>query len=222
LKETSSENRARLRLLGRESIREVVVVVASILIAFGLDAWWDGVSERRQLREQLAEVVRELEAGEAQLEEALGSHRTLGGAARLLRQQLIGSVAGATVSVSDTLVGALFSHFVIDVSTTGTTAFIDAGGLTLLDRDELARALRDWPERMADLADDEAQLRLGVQSSYQPYMMSAADLGNALQAGSDMIIRAYRTGAGEPIPEFQTPPGQITLRVTPQLVNLLS
>jgi hypothetical protein len=212
----------RLRLLGRESIREVVVVVASILIAFGLDAWWDGVSARRDSREQLAGVVRELEAGRAQLQEAVTSHQVLGGAADALRGLLVAGADGATVSVPDTLVGALFSHFVMDVSAAATLAFVDAGGLALFDRPELATALRNWPDEMADAMDDQAQLRAGVQSGYQSYMMSAAPLGNAIQAGSDMIGRSHRSLRGGPVPGFQNPPSDVALRATPELLNLLS
>lgn len=220
--EGNQERHVKARLFGRESIREVVVVVASILIAFGLDAWWDGVSERREWREQLGEVVRELELGLAQLNEARQSHLMYGGAAEALRQRLVGSGDGAVVSVPDTLVGALFSHFVMDISTTATTTFIDRGGLAVIDRPEVASALRNWPDLMADAVDDEVQLRLGVQSGYQSYMMSAAALGNALQAGSDMIVRSIRAQRGEPVPEFGITPGEISLRATPELVNLLS
>jgi uncharacterized membrane protein affecting hemolysin expression len=38
----------------RDARRDVVLIVVSILIAFTLDAWWDGLRERRAQSEQLA------------------------------------------------------------------------------------------------------------------------------------------------------------------------
>ena len=44
----------------RPLLVEIVVIVVSIVLAFGLDAWWDGIAEGRQLREQLGSVEAEV------------------------------------------------------------------------------------------------------------------------------------------------------------------
>lgn len=222
VKNTDVQSRGGPRFFGRETMREVVVVVASILIAFSLDAWWDGVTKDRELRQQLRGVVAELEAGRLQLEESVLSHTVLGSAALSLRARLREVPLGDPVSVSDTLVGALFSHFQMDVGMSATTRFIEDGGLELLERPEVASALRDWPAVMVDATDDQAQLRSGVQAGYQNYMMSAGTLGDAPRAGSDMVRRAHSAARGGEIPPFRAPPREVTLRATPELLNLLS
>ena len=37
----------------RDAGRDVVLIVVSIMIAFALDAWWDGLGERKAQREQV-------------------------------------------------------------------------------------------------------------------------------------------------------------------------
>lgn len=50
-----------LRRRGRYLLAEGVVVVLSILTAFGLDAWWDGRQQASELRLELTNVLREIE-----------------------------------------------------------------------------------------------------------------------------------------------------------------
>ena len=218
----SEDDDSLRRVLGRETLREVLVVVASILIAFSLDAWWDGLIERRQLREQLDVVIAELEAGRGELNEAVLSHRLLGGAADALHEQLRGLAPDEPAEVPDTLVGSLFSHFTMDVSTSATISFLDGGGQPLIQDGWARRALADLPARMSDAIDDQAQLRAVVQAGYHPYMVSTSSLGNAIVAGSDMIGRSLRGSLGLEVPPFRSPPATVTLRATPELLNHLS
>jgi hypothetical protein len=51
--------------------RDVLLIVVGILIAFGLDAWWEGVREQRRVDESLAAVQVELRANLAQLDTVL-------------------------------------------------------------------------------------------------------------------------------------------------------
>jgi len=45
------------------------VIVTSILLAFAVDAWWDGRTERREERDSLELLLRDVDATNAQLEE---------------------------------------------------------------------------------------------------------------------------------------------------------
>lgn len=207
---------------GRETVREIVVVVASILIAFSLDAWWSGFVEGRQLRQQLAVVIVELEAGRAELLEGVSSHRVIGGAAAALYGHLRGRDPDEVVATADTLVGALFSYFTMDITTTATTAFIDKGGLEVIEDRAARDALSNWPAKMRDAIDDQAQLRAVVQDGYVPYMVSTFSLDGAIPAGSDMIRRAIREERGMDVPAFRSSPATVSLRAAPELLNHLS
>ena len=209
-------------MFGRETIREIVVVVASILIAFSLDAWWDDFVERRQLREQLGVVVTELEAGRAELLEGASSHRVVGGAAAALYEHLGNRDPDEVVATADTLVGALFSYFAMDITTTATTAFVDRGGLEIIEDVAAREALSNWPAKMRDAIDDQAQLRSVVQAGYVPYMVSTFSLDGAIAAGTDMIRRGIRAERGVEVPAFRSPPATVSLNAMPELLNHLS
>ena len=58
---------------GRVAV-EGVVIVASILIAFGIDAWWDSRQRRFDEDELLAAVQQNLEDTRIELERVLGSN----------------------------------------------------------------------------------------------------------------------------------------------------
>ena len=52
---------------------EGLVVVASILVAFLLDAWWDGRELRNQLNDELASVGREIDENRGLVEFEINS-----------------------------------------------------------------------------------------------------------------------------------------------------
>lgn len=60
---------SRARISWPRLAAESLVVILSILAAFAIDAWWDGLGERRQEREALEVLSRDLEGSISQLEE---------------------------------------------------------------------------------------------------------------------------------------------------------
>ncbi len=78
----------RPRSVLRQSAREMVVVVTSILIAFGLDAWWDSTIERRQEHDLLSSLLTEFRSNEAQLADRISNHQRLAANAAALADLL--------------------------------------------------------------------------------------------------------------------------------------
>ena len=66
-----------------KSAREMVVVVTSILIAFGLDAWWDSMIERCQELVLLSSLLTEFRSNEAPLALRINNHERLAATSRL-------------------------------------------------------------------------------------------------------------------------------------------
>ena len=58
-------------------VLEGAIIVASILLAFAIDAWWDGVQEERAERAALGSLVEEFEANLAELETVELRHRNM-------------------------------------------------------------------------------------------------------------------------------------------------
>jgi hypothetical protein len=59
------------------SLREAIVVVFSILLAFALDSWWDGFQEGRQASTLAEAVVEELRANQTSLAASVERHRAI-------------------------------------------------------------------------------------------------------------------------------------------------
>ena len=58
---------------------EGVVIVASILLAFGIEAWWDGVQERAEEQLTLRALRVEFLEAKAELEYRLNFHQRIEG-----------------------------------------------------------------------------------------------------------------------------------------------
>ncbi len=206
-----------------ESVREIVVVVVSILIAFGLDAWWDGVSQRRELRERIPTVLAEMSVARAQLDEALGAHGGAAARAREVRRLLLEpGPDAASVAVPDTLVVSLTTHFVMDIPTSVTNRFIEAGGLGVIEDPELVDRMGRWTGLMQDAVDDQAQLRFEVQTQLVPALVGAGDLGDGLMRAAAERERRRAARAGASPPGQGSPLGSTVLRPSPELLNLLA
>ena len=54
---------------------EGVAIVVSILLAFGIQAWWEGVQEREEEQDALASILQEFETNSAEREADLGRHQ---------------------------------------------------------------------------------------------------------------------------------------------------
>jgi len=58
----------------RHSLREVLIVVISILIAFSLDAWWDSWRDTERESDLLVALEHDFEQNRALLQEAVSSN----------------------------------------------------------------------------------------------------------------------------------------------------
>ena len=135
---------------------ESLAVVASILLAFAIDAWWDRLGERREERESLLVVAADLEASVDQLaayrdavdriaEASVGAYRALSSAVP----------TSARDSVSDLLVTSTLRR-TMSLPRTGYTDLVSTGGLRLIrDRDLRNEIIRFYElvERLEQVAE---------------------------------------------------------------------
>ena len=63
---------------------EGVVIVLSILLAFGIDAWWDELGDRRSEREALVRLQGEFERNRTLIESGSGQFRDVAAASQSL------------------------------------------------------------------------------------------------------------------------------------------
>lgn len=205
-------------LLSGSSVREVVVVVLSILIAFALDAGWDRLSETRDLREQMKLVQGEFQDTADALGFGVQAHSAQSARAAEIRRLLEAAGPGAVVEVSDTLVGPLFPQFTADVSTAVLQSFLDAGGLELIDDADLRARVRQWPVQLEDLADDERHLRAFVDTEMGPFLRRNFEVARAITIAPQFMSRRAQLGLAERDSVF----GSVPLANSFELVNLVT
>ncbi|MDX1396175.1 MAG: hypothetical protein R3195_17475 [Gemmatimonadota bacterium] len=193
----------------RESAREIVVVVLSILIAFALDAWWDESVERGREKELLAALLAEFEANREPLELRIDNHRRLGTGQDELADLLDASSA-PSVTVPDSLLITLLITPTFD-PTLGALEEAQSSGLTSLIRNpELRRRLRGWRGRWQDVREEEQlNLRL-VQDELYPALASHTSLNALMGLGGPWMAGQRTDGLRS---------GSTTVPVTPALIN---
>lgn len=146
---------------------EALTITLGIRAAFGIDAWWDGVKERRADRESLDAVGRELAATRDLLDTAIELHALTQTQARLVLEMT--STGRPTVS-PDSLDVSLWRSYVINPSTGVLDATVQSGAVARLDDEEVEDRLLGWGG-LLDARDVENQvatlLLYGQASEYE-------------------------------------------------------
>jgi hypothetical protein len=207
------------RLFSRSTLREVLIVVVGIMIAFSLDAWWDRSSSTASLRDQAALVLDELRATESAFESSIDNHQRLLDTAQFLVEQLNSVSRGGEIIVADTTIAALMVQFTVDVGTPSLESFLESGGSGLISDPEDRAMLRSWPTSIEDKIDDQVFLRDNYTVSLADFLRQNFDLGE-----SEVTSHTYRASLHFNAPEMREHLRfeQIQLRSETELLNLLN
>lgn len=160
---------ARDRL--RESLREGAVVVISILVAFGLDAWWDHRGDLREEDEIIAALEAEFTSNRARLIDDIEEVRGYTDAAQRLLDAAESdvTVAGDADSLGADLWRSL-NWRTANVSTAALDAVVSSGRLDLIRDGELRTALAGWKAQVEDMAEEEMFEWREIIERYRPYL----------------------------------------------------
>ena len=182
---------------------EAAAIVASILLAFSIDAWWDGVKSRAEEQEILSLLRAEFEANQEVLTRTAGIHRLNLGA----MQEII-SVSESDIPITDESLGLLFlqaagtPHY--NPATGALAATISSGRIDLVRNIELRNRLAGWNSIVSDLILDEQTRRnfviheirpafaeFGIAGVYSATNGAEADFNGALR--SRRVLAHLRT-----------------------------
>lgn len=126
------------------------VIVASILLAFAIDAWWDTRVERKRERQVLLALVDDLATTRTSLVDGIGFHT----AVRDSNKRLLAAVTSSENPLSE----VEFDHLLLDLSwwdstdpfTTGTlNSVIFSGDLAIISNHGIRRLVADLPTKIA-------------------------------------------------------------------------
>jgi hypothetical protein len=173
---------------------EAAAIVASILLAFSIDAWWDSVQNRAEEREILSLLRAEFEANQKILARTAGIHRLNLGA----MQEII-SASEKDIPVHGEYLDSLFlqaagtPHY--NPATGALAATISSGRIDLVRNIELRNRLAGWNAIVSDLMLDEQTRRdfvihevrptfaeFGIAGVYSATNGAEADFSEALRS----------------------------------------
>ena len=127
---------------------EAAVIIASILFAFAIDAWWDGVKTDRNTQEILDAVLVEMESNLTGLQDSITHHEEIVAAISTAQEQ---------VSVAGLLETAVIDVEVFELLTGALVTLIATGMLTAIDEPALQISLGGFNRLASDLNERESR-----------------------------------------------------------------
>jgi hypothetical protein len=170
---------------------EGAVIVGSILLAFGIDAWWDERVERTEEQVVLRQLAAEFADNATQLDSVLAiHHRGLEAAAVLL------GVARREVRIdADSLrrlVWTVDQPWTFNAKRGALESMIASGQLGIIRNDSLRVALASWPGVLDDFAEDElwaGEFARGEQFSYLSRVVNWSDIYSPREGSAESLRR---------------------------------
>ncbi|MDX1396815.1 MAG: hypothetical protein R3195_20745 [Gemmatimonadota bacterium] len=136
-------------------VREAVAVLAAILVAFGLDAWWESRVERASMLDALEAVAVEIGRNVTQLDSAVALNRRQIEVAQALARATEAEIAGLTPEEVGRY-SRFPEHEILTLESGALTAFIQGGFLQAMSDGEL-RAVVAGIATVQDELDEERE-----------------------------------------------------------------
>jgi hypothetical protein len=153
---------------------EGAVIVASILLAFGIQAWWDERGEAQRREGLISGLVADFTEAEAKLDVAMDTHGlVLNVTARWLRLARSTSPTPDVAAVADSLISQMLFTGGFEPPRGSVEALLNAGDISVLDNAELGERLTAWPAQVAAFAEREQNAVNVYHTWVIPYLMSA-------------------------------------------------
>lgn len=164
---------------------EAFVIVASILLAFGIDAWWDSRLERVEEREILAGLEREFTGYRDALDRRLVQHADMLSAMSAILAAIDDGEWTSTGWRMDHAIARLVQPPTSDLGNGVRDALVQAGRLEIVSDVELRERLAGWPGHYEEVLDDETFSRALVFERILPYLSrQGLDLAGVLIPGA--------------------------------------
>ena len=152
-------------------VAEGVLIVVSILLAFGIEAWWAGRAERRDevdaLRNLRVDFVETAQRLTAASEEHTGLRDS---SIRLLA--MTGPAPSAQIDelVVDSLLMDLIGGPKVFPVTATLDALLGSGRLDVISSSEIRRELAAWSAAMVELQEEEREARAQMDQRFLPFL----------------------------------------------------
>jgi quercetin dioxygenase-like cupin family protein len=190
------------------ALGEVVILVLGILIAFGLDSWWDARKAIEWEHTQLESLHEEFDANLAHVGRVVRSHEiTATGVTRIL-EFASESPPGATAVFPDSVLALLIAWRTSEMTMGTLDALLASGDLGRLRNADLRKDLAAWKAWVLDAQEKEVLAREFIEFVMTPALL-----------GQEILTPAY---AARPPFGSGLPTAPVQVASTPELRDLAS
>lgn len=125
----------------RRVLTEGAVIVMSILLAFGVDAWWDARQDRREVAAMAATLAVEIEEASRRLDGAIGVHV----GAMCNARSWLSVTSGTPLDSVARIVNRATFHRTPNLSLSAVEGVLSSGQLATIRDDDLRTWISAWP-----------------------------------------------------------------------------
>ena len=161
---------------------EGAVIVLSILMAFSIDALWEGRGERQQERAILTSLEAEFSAALAVVESVVASHEAREASALGLLQLSKTPGADLPSSVEGQLAAAFLNQRTLNVPTGAVDSYLASGNPELIRNTRLRVLLASWSGLLEENLEDEVREQRLIEGELRPFLMSRTAVGRLYAA----------------------------------------
>jgi hypothetical protein len=196
---------------------EGAVILVSIVLAFGLDAWWDSLAEGRQMREQLGSVEAEVrENRELVLFQVDLMERIIGASTALVAALDSAGPSARTITIPDSMAWLPLNTPTLDASLGAIDALVASGQLAQIRDPEVRTRLAGLRDRIEDAVEEQDQAVTVFYDHLYPRLVDQGYRTSSVIEESIFDFWAERI-PGRPVRSF----GTVECPVDPSLAELL-
>jgi hypothetical protein len=179
---------------------EGMVIVASILVAFALDASWSNYQESKVERRVLGELKEELESASARIEISMIELESAVEGSLELAGNLGKDTSALSPNAAQNLVIWALSMNTLEVPTSVVDSIIASGQVRLISKSELRDALAKWPSFIADVRENHEWHRVETDEYLIPYFAQFLSIRDTLISGGALRTLTASTFDYEVVP----------------------
>ena len=199
------------RVPWKRLIAEAAAIVISILLAFAIDAWWEGYGDRKS--EQW--LLHRLKADFVEIQTAIQlieqEHRETSAACIALLDFPNGAPLPNSPEVDRMVAVVFLTSRTFNPGSGAAAAFLNSEGAMLVQNQPLANLLLAWPGVVEELQEEDAYLQAGIANRWIPFLKSRVNLGPYLATYGEIM-------SSLPI-HVTSPPSRTALIVDQTFVN---
>ncbi|MDH3747718.1 MAG: hypothetical protein OER97_05885 [Gammaproteobacteria bacterium] len=140
-------------------LAEGILIVASILVAFAIDAWWEERQNRVEERRILESLRTEFQANVAYFPNFIEAHRRSVHYAKALNDAMKAAGPGGTFTFDTAQLAQVIQNRSTDPQTGALDAILQSGELRYISNSRIREALAHWPRLVVDATENEQLLR---------------------------------------------------------------